>query len=154
VTVHLAHYLGLLHRSELNLAAAFREVGEGHADEADVSHMCAKLATRCDDHAVRLGPFAARYGEDAPSEPDRLHSELFRGSRSGGLGLLRDLHDLYLMATECDLAWTLVGQAAQGARDRELLAVVTRCEGETAIQLKWLRTRMKEAAPQALVVAR
>ncbi|MDT0530284.1 hypothetical protein RM555_14930 [Micromonospora sp. DSM 115977] len=28
-----------------------------------------------------------------------------------------------------------------------------RCEGETAIQLKWLRTRMKAAAPQALVVA-
>jgi hypothetical protein len=52
------------------------------------------------------------------------------------------------------MAWTLVGQAAQGARDRELLAVVARCEGETAIQLKWLRTRMKEAAPQALVVAR
>jgi hypothetical protein len=58
------------------------------------------------------------------------------------------------MATECDMAWTLVGQAAQGARDRELLAVVARCEGETATQLKWLRTRMKEAAPQALVVAR
>ncbi|MDP9293702.1 MAG: hypothetical protein M3O90_04620, partial [Actinomycetota bacterium] len=77
-----------------------------------------------------------------------------RGARSGGLGLLRDLHDLYLMATECDLAWTLVGQAAQGARDRELLDVVARCEGETAIQLKWLRTRMKQAAPQALVVAR
>jgi hypothetical protein len=58
------------------------------------------------------------------------------------------------MATECDLAWTLVGQAAQGARDRELFAVVDRCEHETAIQLKWLRTRLKEAAPQALVVAR
>ncbi len=39
-------------------------------------------------------------------------------------------------------------------RDRELLDVVARCEGETAIQLKWLRTRMKQAAPQALVVAR
>ena len=43
------------------------------------------------------------------------------------------------MATECDIAWTLVGQAAQGARDRELLDVVQRCEGETAIQLKWLQ---------------
>jgi hypothetical protein len=32
--------------------------------------------------------------------------------------------------------------------------VVRRCEGETAVQLKWLRTRMKQAAPQALVVAR
>ncbi len=38
-------------------------------------------------------------------------------------------------------------------RDRELLDVVQGCEGETAIQLKWLETRMKQAAPQALVVA-
>ena len=70
------------------------------------------------------------------------------------MGLLRDLHDLYLMACECDMAWTLVGQAAQGLRDQDLLEVVQACEGETAIQLKWLRTRMKQAAPQALVVAR
>jgi hypothetical protein len=27
------------------------------------------------------------------------------------------------------------------------------CEGETAAQLQWLKSRMKEAAPQALVVA-
>ena len=58
------------------------------------------------------------------------------------------------MASECDVTWTLVGQAAQGARDRELVEVVQSSEGETAIQLKWLHSRMKEAAPQALVVAR
>jgi hypothetical protein len=51
------------------------------------------------------------------------------------------------------MAWTLVGQAAQGARDAELFEVVQSCEGETAIQLKWLKSRLKEAAPQALVVA-
>jgi hypothetical protein len=58
------------------------------------------------------------------------------------------------MASECDMAWTLVGQAAQGIRDTELFDVVERCEEETAAQLDWLRSRMKEAAPQALVVAR
>jgi hypothetical protein len=151
--VQLAHYLGLLHRAEANLAEAFREVGDGHAEEADVFHICDTLAKECDRHAEQLEPFARRYGEDAPDEPDRLHSELFTGTRSGGLGLLRDLHDLYLMATECDIAWTLVGQAAQGARDTDLLEVVQSCEGEIATQLKWLETRMKQAAPQALVVA-
>jgi len=151
--MHLAHYLGMLHRSQIDLGRAFREVAEAHADEPDVAHQCARLARRCDLHAERLEPFAARYGEDAPDEPDRLHAELFRGPRSGGLGLLRDLHDLYLMACHCDMAWTVVGQAAQGARDTELYAVVEQFEGETAIQLKWLRTRMKQAAPQALVVA-
>jgi hypothetical protein len=151
--VQLAHYLGLLHRAEANLADAFREVGAAHAEEPDVRILCGKLADDCARHTEQLKPFAERYGEDAPTQPDRLHSELFSGTRSGGLGLLRDLHDLYLMATECDIAWTLVGQAAQGARDAELFAVVEVCEGETAVQLKWLKTRMKQAAPQALVVA-
>jgi hypothetical protein len=151
--MQFAHYLGLLHKAQLNLAAAFREVADGHADEADVFHLCRKLARQCDAHAERLKPFAERYGEAAPDEPDRLHSEIFRGTREGGLGLLRDLQDLYLMAAECDITWTLVGQAAQGLRDDDLLATVAACEHETAMQLKWLRTRMKQAAPQALVVA-
>ncbi|MFC0507782.1 hypothetical protein [Micromonospora costi] len=151
--MHLAHYLGLLHRAQVNLADAFRQVGSAHGEEPDVYHLCQQLAERCDEHAAQLQPFAARYAEEAPAEPDRLHSELFRGTRSGGIGLLRDLQDLYLMAAECDISWTVVGQAAYGARDRDLLAVVKRCEGETSIQLKWLRTRMKQAAPQALVVA-
>jgi hypothetical protein len=151
--MHLAHYLGLLHRSEVELADAFLEVGEGHAEEADVMQTCRRLAAQCVRHAQALAPLAERYGEEAPADPERLHTELFGGTRQGGLGLLRDLHDLYLMACGCDMAWTLVGQAAQGARDRDLLEAVQGCEGETAAQLAWLRTRMKQAAPQALVVA-
>jgi hypothetical protein len=151
--VHLAHYLGLLHRAQRGLADAFRQVGHAHRDEPDVRHLCERLAQQCTEHARLLEPFAHRYAAQATGEPDRLHSDLFRGTRSGGIGLLRDLQDLYLMAAECDICWTVVGQAAQGARDADLLAVVRRCEGETAIQLKWLRTRMKQAAPQALVVA-
>jgi hypothetical protein len=151
--MHLAHYLGLLHKAELDLAAALREVRDAHRDEVDVFHLCTRLAEQCDGHAERLQPFADRYGEEAPTEPDRLYSELFKGTREGGIGLLRDLHDLYLMATECDVAWKLVGQGAQGARDPQLLEAVRACEEETAIQLLWLQTRMKQAAPQALVVA-
>jgi hypothetical protein len=151
--MHLAHYLGLLHRAEEELGRAFREVGGGHRDEQDVFHQCARLARQCDRHAEALAPFAQRYGEDAPDEPERLHSTLFEGTREGPLGLLRDLHDLYLMACECDMAWTLVGQAAQGARDPELLEVVRACDGETATHRGWLKSRLKETAPQALVVA-
>jgi hypothetical protein len=151
--VHLAHYLGLLHRSQTNLADAFRQVADAHHEEPDIHHLCQRQAKVCDTHAELLHPFAQRYSEDAPREPDRLHSELFRGTRTGGIGLLRDLQDLYLIAAECDICWTVVRQAAYGARDRDLLDVVDRCENETAIQLTWLRTRIKQAAPQALVVA-
>jgi hypothetical protein len=151
--MHLAHYLGLLHRAQNSLADALREVGAAHQDEADIAHLCAQQAGLCDERAAALRPFTVRYSEDAPDEPERLHSQLFHGTRSGGLGLLRDLQDLYLMAAECDICWTLVGQAAQGLRDNELWQVVDQGAAETQIQLAWLRGRMKQAAPQALVVA-
>jgi hypothetical protein len=151
--MHLAHYLGLLHRAQSNLADAFDEVAQAHREEPDILHLCQRLAQACRSHAERLQPFAERYAEEAPAEPDRLHSELFQGTRTGGIGLLRDLQDLYLMAAECDICWTVVGQAAYGARDSDLLQVVKECEGDTAMQLQWLRSRMKQAAPQALVVA-
>jgi hypothetical protein len=151
--MQVAHYLGLLHRAQQALGSAYRKIAANHGDEPDVEHLCERLAQRCDAHAEALAPFAARYGEEAPAEPERLHSEIFKGTRSGPLGLLRDLQDLYLMAAECDVAWTVVGQAAKGLRDDDLVAVVEAAEHDTAVQLKWLRTRMKQAAPQALVVA-
>jgi hypothetical protein len=151
--MHLANYLGYLHRAELDLAEGFRKVGEAHAEEVDAYHTCNTLAEQCEAHAQKLQPFVDRYGEEAPEEPENLYHELFDETRSGGLGLLRDLHDLYLMANACDISWTMIGQAAQGAWDRELLETVNTCEGQTAIQIKWLKTRMKQAAPQALLVA-
>jgi hypothetical protein len=151
--MHLANYLGYLHRAELDLAEGFRKVAEGHAAESDIYHTCNTLAKQCEAHAEQLEPFVNRYGEEAPEEPDRLYHDLFDETRSGGLGLLRDMHDLYLMAHACAISWTMIGQAAQGTRDRELLETVNACELQTATQIKWLKTRMKQAAPQALLVA-
>jgi hypothetical protein len=151
--MHLASYLGYLHKAELHLADAFRNVGEGHVAESDIYHTCNTLAQQCEAHAGKLGPFVERYGEGAPAEPDRLYQELFGGTRSGGLELLRDLQDLYLMTHACDISWTMIGQATQGVRDTDLLGVVEACEGQTATQIKWLKTRMKQAAPQALLMA-
>ncbi len=151
--MHLANYLGYLHQSESDLAEAFRKVGEAHAQEVDVYHITHTLAKQCETHAEKLKPFADRYGEEKPEEPEQLYHELFDQTRSGSLGLLRDMQDLYLMASACDISWTMIGQAAQGLRDRELLEVVNSCENETANQMKWIRTRMKEAAPQTLIVA-
>ena len=74
-------------------------------------------------------------------------------TRCGGLELLRDLHDLYLLAGFSDMAWTLVGQAAQGARATErLIRTVDDCAKETRAQQQWLTTRLQAAAPRALVV--
>ncbi|MBI5159923.1 MAG: hypothetical protein HY996_00640 [Micrococcales bacterium] len=146
-------YLGLLHRSEQSLAHSFRQVADGHAAEPDVLHLCRTLAGQCDAHAEALAPIIDRYGEQADDEPDRLHAVALGSVRSGPLGLLRDLQDLYLLASLVDITWTLVKQAGLGLRDEELLGIVADCDAETGVQLSWLRTRMKQAAPQALVVA-
>jgi hypothetical protein len=151
--MHLANYLGYLHQSELDLAEGFRKVGEAHSQEADVYHLTPTLAKQCEAHAEKLKPFVDRYGEEKPDEPKKLYHELFEQTRSGSLGLLRDMQDLYLMVSACDISWTMIGQAAQGLRDPELLEIVNSCEGETYNQLKWIRTRMKVAAPQTLIVA-
>lgn len=149
----LANYVGLLHQSEQDLAEAYRKVADGHANHADVYHTCHVLAKQCDAHVEALKPFADRYGEQRAEEPERLHHDLFDETRSGSFGLLRDLQDLYMMANFADITWTMVGQAAQGVRDRELLETVNSLEGQTATQIKWLKTKMKQTAPQTLLVA-
>jgi hypothetical protein len=151
--MQLAVYVGLVHRGEQTLADAFRQVAAGHADEVDVAHTCHTLATWCDDHVGRLDPVARRYGEMNVAEPERLHADGLAETRTGPVGLLRDLQDMYLLATLVQSSWLLITQAAQGARDDELLAVAQHCQQETERQITWLTTRMKVAAPQALLVA-
>jgi hypothetical protein len=151
--MHLSSYLGLLQTGSATLAKSYRQVSEGQSDEPDVRQICQQFATQCDQHEERLRPFTSRYGSHPSGEPERLHADGLSEPRSGGLGLLRDLHDLYLLAGYLDMAWTLVGQAAKGARDQELIGTVDQCAKEIEAQQKWLTTRLKAAAPQALLVA-
>jgi hypothetical protein len=156
--MQLATYLALAHRSEQTLAGSFRVVGEGHAQHPDVLFMCRTLADLSDDHVRRLAPVVERYGErhhgDDVEEPERLHADGLAAVRSGPVGLLRDLQDLHVLGTLVQTTWTVVTQAAQALRDRELIEVAQHANGETSRQLSWLNTRMKAAAPQALIVSR
>lgn len=148
-------YLSLLKEAEHTLADSFRVVAEAHGGEPDIHFLCLSLADQSDQHCVRLQPIVDRYGE-APDddEPERLHAAGVAEARSGPLGMLRDLQDLYLLASLTDITWTMVTQAGQALRDRELLDVAAECDKETSVQLRWLSTRMKHAAPQVLIAAR
>ena len=147
-------YLGLLHKAEATLAESYRQVAQGHGEEPDVHFLCLTLAKQCDAHEQALKPIVDRYGETGEAdEPERLHADGLSSTRSGAVGLLRDLQDLYLLASLVDITWTVVKQAAQGLRDEELLEVIQKCDSETHTQIGWLSTRMKQAAPQALIVA-
>lgn len=151
--MQLSHYLGLLKRSEASLADAYGEMIEQHKQEVAFFYVAQTLRKECLERSEKLKPFVEKYGDADEDEPDRLHSTLFSGTRSGPLAYLRDLHDLYLMATECDITWTLVEQAAKGLRDEDLISVISECESETAMQVKFLTTRMKAAATQSLIVS-
>jgi hypothetical protein len=162
--VRLGMALTELHEAETALAEEFRTVGERHAAEHDVFHVCATLAKQCHAHAEQLRPAAARYderlpeqepptpGEGLPAGLRRKDSEPTGRQPPAGILLLRDLRRLYLMAQECEIDWEMVGQGAKAARDQDLLETVTECMEQTAVQVKWLKTRIKEATPQALTV--
>ncbi len=116
-------YLGLLHRSEQTLAGAYRQIASGHGAEPDIHFLCLSLAAQCDKHIGDLAPMIAKYGEaDSDEEPERLHADTLSETRSGPLGMLRDLQDLYLLANLVDVTWMMVKQVAQGLRDDDLMS--------------------------------
>jgi hypothetical protein len=150
---HLSTYVGLADRSEETLAESLRAIGTGHADVADVFHITETLAKMSDQHRERLAPVVQRYGEDTDvDEPDRLHAAGVGEPRDGEIGLLRDLQDLHVLATMVKTTWVAIGQGAQGLRDRELLEIAQEAMAETDRQITWFETRLKSAAPQALIV--
>lgn len=152
--MHLVSYLGFLQRAEETLGRSYRLVSAGHAADGDVHYMTAAFDRQCLAHSRALAPVYARADPPTEPEPDRFHVRALDAHRPGPAGLLRDLQDLYQLVSLIDITWVLVGQAAQGLRDTNLLGVVDRCAPETGEQLAWLRMRMKAAAPQTLLVSR
>lgn len=151
--MHIGNYINLVHKSEDDLAKALLLVAKEHGDEPDIAEMCKLLAKWSSGLVDELKPFAKKYGEEKNEEPDRLMHDLFKKPRKGGMALLRDLHDLWLMANETEVCAVILRQAAVGLRDKELAALCTKIEQTAKRQLSWMLTRMKAAAPQTLIVA-
>jgi hypothetical protein len=152
-----------LHGLETDLADEFRKVGERHAADHAIFHTAHLCAQQCEEHARRLHEVEDRYRTDLPDDENGgpLQGVLEKARRGisaaagrtkpSALLLLHDLRDLLLAAEECSITWVMLGQAAQAARDPELLALVTECHTETEIQVKWLTTMLKEKSPHVLV---
>lgn len=152
--MHIGRYVDLVHRTEVDLAEAFRKVSKAHGEEPDVFQTCQMLAKWSDKLVEELEAFVKKYKPEKEKEPDRLTQTLLQNTRKGGLALLRDLHDLYLIATEVQVCCTILKQGSDGLRDKELTTVCEEVERQTKRQLGWLMTRMKQAAPQTLIVAK
>jgi hypothetical protein len=152
--MHIGNYLELLHKSEEDLAKAYHLVAKEHGDEPDVYEQCQLQASWCEHSVEELKPFINKYSKERNKEPDRMMRTLFSEPRKGSMALLRDLHDLWLIASETQLSCIILRQAADGLRDKELTALCSKIEKYSKRQLSWLLTRMKSAAPQILIVAK
>jgi hypothetical protein len=160
--VSMARAISQLHQSETDLADEYGRVADRHAVEHDVYHMCHLLAEQCRAHAEQLRPFVERYGArigglEAPELWQGLMGMVRRGNaellgRTPATGplLLRDLRQLYLLASEVEINWWMVRQGAMAVRDSELAGLFETCHEQTWNQLKWIKTRLKEASPQVL----
>lgn len=151
--MQIAHYIDMVHKSEQDMATALRKVAKEHGTEPDVLAICQLMASWSDEMVQDLHPFIKKYGEKRDTEPDRLMTTLFKKPRKGPLGLLRDLQDLYLMASEAEVSCVILRQAASGLHDKELIEVCNKIEKQSKRQSSWFLTRMKSAAPQTLIVA-
>jgi hypothetical protein len=150
--------------AETELAKRLVAVAERHAVEHDLYHLGHTLARQCVARLEALRPFAERYGATsvldgtgAGTSPGLLEtlrrkaSEVLGRSEASGLVLLGDLRESYLEAHRAEISWVILLQAAKAARDPELIKAATSSHEASQGVSKWLRTKIKVAAPQILV---
>ncbi|MCK7624386.1 hypothetical protein MUU72_14955 [Streptomyces sp. RS10V-4] len=154
-----------LHDAETDLAKTYRSVADRQAADAGTHYPARTVAEQCDRHAERIRAWAERFDVriHAPGTAEPLaavrdalrHTAAeVRGDRpTPGLALLHDLCLLHEKAQAASIHWVVLGQVAQALRDRELLESGTACHDETLTQIKWITTRIKDVAPQAVAVA-
>jgi hypothetical protein len=150
--MQLPAYLGIVRDAERHLADALTLLADRHSADADVRDVARLLARWSRAHVAKLAPFLARYGVRSMADPARLRGGLLQGTRVGGLGLVRDVHDLLTYGQYVRGAWTAVFQAAMELHDMELAGLCTEAAEATDRQLIWLETRLRLTAPQALTV--
>ncbi|MGW1835206.1 hypothetical protein [Streptomyces sp. NPDC002067] len=147
-----------LHADVTALAAAYRDVADRRPDDAGTRYPARTVAAQCDRHAACVRDWAERFGPALPPSGSAPAPPAGRDAADGRTpppdgGLLDDLYLLHAKAQAAQVRWTVLVQVAQALREPELLAAATACRDETATQIAWITTRLKEAAPQAVIMA-
>jgi len=148
----VARFIGLAHSAEEQLADALTLLADRHERESDVRDMCTLFAKWTRARMLGLREQIAEYGEFKSEHPQRLRSALYYGTRMGGVGLLQDLHDLFVQHMQPRFVYTMLEQAAKELHDKELERTAHEYGVEHERQLAWIRTKVKTASPEVLVV--
>lgn len=150
-----------MHRSENDLAHHLLVISERHKVDHEIYHLARDLARWSQQHVRDIAEIGRNYGQDLDPESrgeaglmETLRekgSEMVGRRPETGMLLLRDLRELYLMACGVSADWELLAQAAQGMKDKDLLALAEKCHPQTIRQMKWANGKLKESATQVLV---
>jgi hypothetical protein len=150
---HIGWYVGQLQNAEEQLEEALLFVAEKHQRDPEIFNTCKLLAGWTRRRVQLLERLGERFGgQHTTPDPERLRGALFHGNRFGGLGLVRDLHDMSVLVSNVQVGWTILRQAAASLQDARTEAECVEAFRETARQLDWVKTQIKTAAPQALTV--
>ena len=140
----LGQVLTHLRQLEDGLADSLRSAADRHSDDHDVFHQCRTFAAKATTRAAKLDRILERYGGES------AWASAVNGESDE---LLEDLRSLHLRIQEVAITWADGGAGRKAARDKDLLALSTAGHSEVEGQNKWIETRIKTLAPQALVVA-
>ena len=151
--MYISRYIDLVYRTEKDLVKAFKKAAAAHGNEVDIFQTCMLLSTWSQELVDDLEKFVDKYKKEKDKEPDRLSNMLMKDTRAGDVALLRDMQDLYLIVSEVEVCCVVLRQGAAGLRDSDLMITCDKVARQSKRQLSWLLSRMKEAAPQTLIVA-
>lgn len=149
-----------LHRSESQLAHRLNVVSARHKTEQDIYHLAHDLAQWSQSHLEDLAHCGRRYGVRLAAKPrtrastaalQHAMSALVRKRPEPALLLLADLRRIHTTAAGVSLDWEMLAQAAQAAKDQQLLELCQSCHPETLRQLRWSNAMVKELSAQTLV---
>jgi len=150
-----------MHRSENDLAHHLLTISERHKVDHEIYHLARDLARWSQQHVRDIAAMGKNYGLDLDPDPRgemglmetirEKGSEMVGRRPETGMLLLRDLRELYLKACGVSADWELLAQAAQGKKDKDLLALAEKCHPQTIRQMKWANGKLKESATQVLV---
>jgi hypothetical protein len=147
----VTNYLHYTLKCESELRDNLKSVSDDHKDDAAIHFMCKKFSKWCDKHIEDLNILIERFGEEENNEHYRIDKPLLK-MRSGSLGILRDLHDLWLMMSEVKLCWTILLQCSKALRDEDLNKTCVYCGSESKKQAEWCLSMIKVSASQVLTV--
>jgi hypothetical protein len=148
-----------LHRSERSLARTLDALAKRHHSDHAIAHVAKDLAAWSQRHVDEIAAAGSGYGlrrrgrsrMSALSGPVQQRvSDLLGHRPEPALLLLFDLRRVYRLAAGVSVDWELLAQAAQAAKDDQLLELTRRCHPDTLRQMRWANAMIKELSPQTL----